>query len=288
MDISLDLPQILGRQRLDENPWKNYAEFYYKLNTQEKDPEEFARFLKKKMEDTETKLNAYNNLVNLKEKHLVAESYQFYAKKRRYKEDYVAVNERMGSDIKPVFNKLVMISEMRAFEIQQVDYSDRFSMFNALEKQVETEDVNEYINHLYSLPSTIEKYKYLCSLPGSTALTILPHLPSSFQNYYTVLGPERMRALWYDVTKMRIEYEGVIGNQGIDIRERIILAFNVNEEYTKAEVKKKLKEIYDSLGYSKTPKAVDLGDYFIISNCRIQNDKTGKRDAGYRIINVKT
>lgn len=33
VDISLDLPQILGRQRLDCNPWKNCAELYYKLNT---------------------------------------------------------------------------------------------------------------------------------------------------------------------------------------------------------------------------------------------------------------
>ena len=30
VDISLDLPQILGRQRNEDNPWKNQAEFYYK------------------------------------------------------------------------------------------------------------------------------------------------------------------------------------------------------------------------------------------------------------------
>ena len=30
VDITLDLPQILGRQRLDENPWKNRADLYYK------------------------------------------------------------------------------------------------------------------------------------------------------------------------------------------------------------------------------------------------------------------
>ncbi len=30
VDISDDLPQILGRQRLFENPWKNDAVFYYR------------------------------------------------------------------------------------------------------------------------------------------------------------------------------------------------------------------------------------------------------------------
>ena len=30
VDISLDLPQILGRQRSLTNPWKDSAEFYFK------------------------------------------------------------------------------------------------------------------------------------------------------------------------------------------------------------------------------------------------------------------
>ena len=288
VDISLDLPQILGRQRLDENPWKNYAEFYYRLNTKEKTQEEFNEYIQKKIRKTENSLLTYQSSPTLSSKHDLAKDYQFIAKTRRYKVDYVAVNEHGGSDLKPTFNKLVMISEQRAFEIQQVDYADRFSMFNALDKQVETDDINEYINTFYSFSHISEKYKYLCSLPESVVLSIFSHLPSSFQNYYTVLGKNRIIALRYNITDMKREYEGIIGNQGINIRDYITSAFNVNEEYTKAEVKKKLKEIYDSLGYSKTPKAVDLGDYFIISNCRIQNDKTGKRDAGYRIINVKT
>ena len=287
VDISLDLPQILGRQRLDINPWKNYAEFYYKLNTQEKSEEEFEEYMKKKVEDTETKLSAYNNLINLKEKHKVAESYQFYAKKRRYKDDYVSVNERMGSDIKPIFNKLVMISEKRAFEIQQIDYADRFSMFNALERQVETEDMNEYIKTFYSFSLLSEKYKYLCSLPESVALTILPHLPSSVQSYYTVLGKNRIMALRCNTTDMKKEYEGVLGNQEINIRDHIIPAFTIGGVYSKAEVKKKLGEIYASVGYSKTPRAVDLGEYFIIKNCMITNKETGKRDNCYQILKIK-
>ena len=287
VDISLDLPQILGRQRLDGNPWKNYAEFYYKLNTKEKTKEEFDAYIQEKRKNTENLLLSYKSSPTMASKHTLAESFQYLAKSRRYKQDYVSVNEHAGSDLKPAFNKLVMISEQRAFEIQQIDYADRFSMFNALEKQVVAENLNDYITMFYSLSSTVEKYKYLCSLVKSTALSILPHLPSSFQNYYTVLGPERMRALWYDVTKMRLEYEGIMGNQEINIRDYIIPAFNVGETYSKAEVKKKLGEIYVSAGYSKTPRAVDLGDYFVIKNCMITNKETGKRDASYQILKIK-
>jgi mRNA-degrading endonuclease toxin of MazEF toxin-antitoxin module len=49
IDISLDLPQILGRQRLIENPWKNEAEFYYTLPN--KETKENAKELGKKIQE---------------------------------------------------------------------------------------------------------------------------------------------------------------------------------------------------------------------------------------------
>ena len=281
-----DVPNLIRDTWLDENPWKNQAELYYKTNTREKSQEEFNNYLEAKKRKTESLLNVYNNTTNLEDKHNLADNYQAIAKIQRYKKDFVAVNTHSGSDLKPVFNKLVMISEMRAFEIQQVDYADRFSVFSALDKQAEVENLNEYIDNFYKL-DTQEKYMYICNLPESTALALLPHLPTSFQNYYTVLGPRRMRSLWYDVTKMRKEYEGIIGNQGVDIRSLIISGFEVGKVYPKSEVKKKLREIYDKYGYSKTARAVDLGDYFIIKNCMITNKETGKRDASYEILAIK-
>ena len=286
VDISLDLPQILGRQRLDENPWKNYAEFYYKTNMIEVSQEEFFKVLDKKIKDTNKYLSAFEKL-DPEEKHLIAENYLFVAKAKRYKDNYLSVDEHAGSDLKPVFNKLVMISEKRSFEIQKMEYADRFSVFNSLNQVSNPEDLNEYIKTIYSFNATYERYRYLCSLQEQTILAILPHLPTSYQNYYTVLGPDRMRACGYDVTRMKREYEGIIGNQGICIRDYIIPAFKIGETYSKAEVKAKLKEVYDSVGYTKTPRAVDLGDYFIVKNRMITNKETGKRDNCYYIEKVK-
>ncbi len=288
VDISLDLPQILGRQRLDENPWKNYAEFYYKTNMIEVSQDEFQKLLDKKIEKTNTLLGIYNGLSSTNEKHTLADTYQYIAISKRYKDDFVAVDQHAGSDLKPVFNKLVMISEKRAFDIQQKDYKDRFTVFKALDTQSDIDDLNSHLDKIYSFGGdTREKYKYLCELPEQTALSILPSLPSNFQNYYTVLGPDRMRALWYNVTKMKKEYDSIIGNQGINIRSIIQGSFSIGERITKAEVKKRLGEIYDIAGYKKTPKAVDLGEYFIINTVDIKNEKTGKRDKGYLIVDIK-
>jgi len=287
VDITLDLPQILGRQRLDENPWKNRAELFYKLNTKVITTEKFKDYLDNKERVTNNLLDAYNTS-NSSAKHDLASAYLELTKLSSYRKNFVAVNKHAGSDLQPVFNKLVMISEMRAFDVQQVDYKDRFNVFSSLSKTIgEVDDINFYLDKLYSYKYLPDKLRYLCSLEESVANSLLPHLPESFNNYYVVLGPDRMRALRFDATDMKKAYEGIIGNQSIDIGTLIIDTFTVGEKYTKTEIKKKLKHLYDSVGYSKTPKAVDLGDYFIIKTVDIKNEETGKRDKGYLIVSIK-
>lgn len=286
VDITLDLPQILGRQRLESNPWKNRAELYYKLNTKEITPEEFELYLEKKKRTTNNLLEAYTN-GNSGIKHDLAVKYKRDIKRSSYRYDFVAVDEHSGSDLRPVFNNLVMISEMRAFDVQQVDYADRFSVFTSLSKLVNINDVNEHLNKIYSFTYLPDKLRYLCSLDETMALSCLPHLPESFNNYYTVLGPARMRALRFDTTDMKKEYENILGDQEIDISSYIINEFTVGEKVSKSSAKDRLKKVYDSIGYSKTPRAVDLGDYFIIKNCMITNKETGKRDASYEILAIK-
>ena len=110
VDISLDLPQILGRQRLNENPWKNRAEFYYKASKDKKSQEKFNEYLQAKVKKTQNLLQSYNETSTLDAKHDLAETYQDLAKSFNYKNNYVAVDKHSGEDIFPVFNKLVMIS----------------------------------------------------------------------------------------------------------------------------------------------------------------------------------
>ncbi len=286
VDITLDLPQILGRQRLEENPWKNRAELYYKTNTKEISREDFNKYLEKKKTTTTNLLNVYNKS-DSSEKHDLAIKYRRDIKRSNYRFDFVAVDEHSGSDLKPVFNDLVMISEMRAFDVQQIDYKDRFSVFTSISKTTNVNDINTHLDTIYSFTYLPEKLKYLCSLDESTVLSCLPHLPELFNNYYTVLGPERMRALRFDTSDMKKEYEKIIGNQEVNIIEALHTEFKIGEKIPKNVIKERLKKLYDSIGYSKTPKATDLENYFEVSVCRIPNKETGKRDSGYQILKIK-
>ena len=146
VDITIDLPQILGRQRLEENPWKNRAELYYKTldNKKVMTQEDFNVIREQKIKKTENLLLSYK-LTTKEAKHDLAENFQKVAKTFNYKDDYVAVNTHGGNDLRPVFNNLVMINDMRSYEIQQIDYKDRFRVFNALGEQVKQSDLVQKI-----------------------------------------------------------------------------------------------------------------------------------------------
>ena len=49
----------------------------------------------------------------------------------------------------------MMVSEMRTFEVQQVDYKDRFRVFNALGEQIQGVDLIKKILHI-GIPSGLE------------------------------------------------------------------------------------------------------------------------------------
>lgn len=89
VDIAEDLPQILGRQRLFENPWKNSAVFYYRstANYREMKEEDFKKIIDEKKKDTEKLLKVYNSAPS-DTKFTLAKNYQKVANSYNYRDDY--------------------------------------------------------------------------------------------------------------------------------------------------------------------------------------------------------
>ena len=296
VDITLDLPQILGRQRLETNPWKNRADLYCKLLTKDKEQtvDSFTAYLNEKQETTEKLLSAFNE-VSIENKHILAKRYQEFAKSFNYKSDYVAVNVHSGSDLKPAFNKLVMLAELRAFEIQQYDYKDRFRLFNSL-KETKIDYDNELANiidNIDNLDKFWEKMRYIYNLNMSEELAkrLFDNLiDTSFAKYYYSISKEFASKCGYSKKAMDKEFNrlnSIISTiNDSDIPEEIYNSFLVGSRYSKAYIKEKLKEIYDNLGYSKTAKASDLEEYFELKVCNISSGD-GKYDKGFEIIKKK-
>ena len=297
VDITLDLPQILGRQRLEENPWKNRADLYYKtINEGNKiTKQESDEIIEKKKKKTENLLNAYSE-VSDQNKHDLAEKYLRDAKTSNYKYDYIAVNEHAGKDLVPVFNNLMMVSDMRCYEIQQIDYSDRFRVFNNLSEHIgdDFEFFGMMLNEIENEITTFtERMKFIYSLQCSSDFMklLLDNLAdSSFAKYYYTIPKDRASTLNYQRGNLEKEYKSIKSyNINIDsIIKEIKNRFIINEKYSKSEIKEILRLIYETNGYNKTPKASDLEEYFELKSCLVPNKITGKRDAGFEILKQKT
>ena len=136
------------------------------------------------------------------------------------------------------------------------------------------------------LPTFRDRMKFLCKEDIDNISDILNQIPLVYKVYYIVLGPERCKALNYEVTKISKEFSDMQFDKS-QLRDEICNIFEVGKRYTNSEVKETLKNLYTSFGYNKTPKANDLEKYFEIRPCKITNKETGKRDHGFKIIKRK-
>ena len=298
VDISEDLPQILGRQRLFENPWKNEAIFYYRstCDYRKVSQEEFDREIERKKKATNDLLLSYNSTPE-KARLTVAERYQTLARTQNYKDDYIAVNEHQRSNLVPVLNNLVLVNEIRAFKIQQIDYKDRFTVFSTIYNTLSPDDivnqeVSRFLEQYQKFGTFKSKLKYLCEYSFNNAMTniILDQIGEhdNIKSYYLALGPEKLRALGYNKTYIEKELGVVTFSQEL-LESNIYSEFKVGDKITLSDIKSRLEVLYKSINYDATPKAKDLENYFNVkeSSARVEIDGVKKVVKIYNIISRK-
>ena len=291
VDITLDLPQIMGRQRLSENPWKDEATLFFRstLEKNRTNKEMFDNRIKVKDEKSESLLLAHDKNEE-RERLNLSEVFQKYAKSFNYKDNYVAVNIDSSGKLYPVLNKLVRISELRAFEIQQCDYADRFSVFNELGKVTEFKSKDEYLEFFSvydNLNDRRSKLKYLVDygLDGNNISGILEVIPERrFKDYIEVLGLEQIKSLSY-VPSVIDKRLNLLTFDKDSLKERILSEFEVGKSYTKSFIKEKLGEIYKELGYKAKPKASSLEQFFELKSCLLPDNN--KRVNGFKLLSKK-
>ena len=305
VDIAEDLPQILGRQRLFDNPWKNSATFYYRTTAdyREMKKEDFQNIIDSKNKSTESLLSAYNTVLD-KDKYDLAKTYQYVAKSANYRDNYIAVNKVINSQtgdviLKPVINQLVLVNEIRAFQIQQVDYKDRFSVFSSVHSKLTPDDiVNRDVTRFFCIYDTLttmhDKLKMLCEYNFISDIElniVLGQIADSdeVKSYYLALGPKKLKALTYSKTYIKKEL-GIVTFSKELLINTITLNFNSGEKYSLSDLKVKLGNLYNSINYDATPKASDIENYFDVKSVVMyekKEDGTRKQIRGYELLKRK-
>ena len=292
VDITLDLPQILGRQRLKENPWRNEATLFFKPIKFASSSDSFEKRLEGKIKKSENLLTVFDESRDVLRGDL-SEKFQDSAKLLNYKKDFVAVNRvKVDGDTKliPVFNNLVMVAEMRAYEIQQVDYANRFTVFNELGNisTVEDKDVLEkFFKEYEQVKGREKKLQFICDyyFAGNSIRNIVDLVTEKrFKEYLTILGPDKCKAVWYKISELDKKLN-IISFEGDKIFEEINKEFNVGESYTNTYIKAKLSEVYKRIGYKATAKANDLSNYYETKDCLLKENN--KRVHGLKILSKK-
>ena len=297
LDISLDLPQIIGRQRNKNNPFKNSVVVFYKtIRDSSKVPsrEIFDLVQESRRKSTKNLLDLYETATD--------DQKEDYIKKlksdievSKYSNDFVGISKITG---KPVYNSLIDISFERAWDVSQKDYQDSLSVTKAmldtgLEVGVFKNDndkvIDDFIsNVLYSLGSFRDKMKLYCEFRDQYSdnpllLTEFDKRTPTFRRYlyyYNFYGTAGCRARSYEDSELRDGMKDHL-KKGM-LSTEIDLNFREGDKITMVEAKEKLKEIYNKLSISKTPKATDLGNYFLLSKTKIQTENGIKH--GFKLI----
>ena len=295
VDISDDLPQILGRQRKSENPWKNSAEFFYRVTADYRkvSQEEFMKEIERKEKATKDLLYAYERCDTESSKSTLALTYQYVAKSANYKDNYVSVNTHGGTGLFPTFNNLVKVNDLRVFEIQQYDYADRFTVFSTINEKLDigysvNQEVEAFFYKYDRLSLFKDKLRLLCEYDmsdeaRSIALEQIGE-HDNIRSYYTTLKPDRLKSLGYNRTYIERELGVVVFNKELLVKT-IFQNFKIGDKIPNTDIKNILTNLYSSINYKATPKAIDLGEYFEVKKCKISNN--GKRLDGLELVSVK-
>ena len=302
-DIRMDFPQIMGRQRLKENVFRDECIFIYKLSDDNVTMNDYEELAKKKLKSSsvdlqnfQAVLNTYNSGdENLKK---MISDFRLRIKVKKYNDDYTGIDEFTGH---PKINKLVMISEKRAFELRCNIYKSDVQIYNEFANtslEISEEDFIEKnielgkLRDIYRLPGSFEsKMRSICDFLLSSRwfnrihISELYWLPLSQRNYLLLLGPERIKALGCKELSIKKELNNIEKSTNSCLRSLILDAFIVGNKYTLKEVKDSLGLIYSQLGLFKTAKASDLEEIFNLKRCTIY--LSGAKLNGYEILGIK-
>ena len=300
LDISLDLPQIVGRQRNRSNPFKNNIIIFYRTirKGEIQDRALFDLEQENRRKETKKLLRGFEKL-SKEEQMSYLKKLKNDIKTSKYEYDFVGISKKTG---KPVYNSFIDIANERSWDVSQKDYQDKISVTKSLESL--TNNLSEYQNSLdkeiddfldnkfYKTGLFHEKLRMYCEFMDlhkgnkevSDALYYKIKNPD-FRKYYNFYGTSGCSAKKYQ--KGILELGMIDTSKESELSKSIHNKFKADYRYTLKEIKSILQDLYRDLGITSTAKASDLGKYFDLIRVKFTDPVTKKRIEGYLLKTTK-
>lgn len=288
LDIMLDIPQILGRQRLDINPFRHDAVIYYKTKPYCMTITEF-KAQQTAMEYKSSQIITLYDMATPEMKAILLEAFRDRAEDKKFVDDYVDVLQVNGRQTLGI-NTLVQMAMWNKWQQRTHYYSHSCqlttSIQSAISMNVKPQKVKDFEQQYYSA-SDKDRLKIYSDFRNSHSrydpfILQNPFIDIRFHDWYGKLGYNELKRLNFDEQKVEQEYNSFCNHEPIIRKCRE--AFTVGNFYTKPEVKNILQQIYDSLGLvGKKAKAAELEGYINVQE-RMIKDSTGNRKEVYLIL----
>lgn len=290
VDVSVDLQQIIGRQRLDTNPFRNTATLYFNTRKSKVTEEELENSIKEKKDKTKKQIDNFNAVPNKDEQLQMMEN---TIRQQGHKEHYCCIIKDADNNVRIVENEILEISERRAWEVTNRIYNNDFSMYRALRvgavvtKSSGSDDPEvQRIFKEWNLDNQFpRKARLYCDLYDNfpELLEDCTFIEGKYKKYHDALGKEGFEALCWreDYIRQAIEPTPFDKLPKDQIAVKLIDALKTDKTYTKSEVKDLLQSIYKELNITGKPSASDISKYLTCEDRTVR--MKGKLTATFKV-----
>lgn len=293
LDLSIDITQIIGRNRIATNPFRNDVIFYYRTTNGAignvipslKNEAEYLDLVADKVKETERLLKLHSTTTDQETLRVLKEGMA----KNGYQRSYFDVVD-VGGRLKPVMNVLAYSNELRMLDIFRNMYRTKLEVLKNVNTMgfnvADNSTAEELSKELESRGIFEDKMKYFIQYVDSHKeqyREILESIliPYNLKKYYLILGADRIKANGYKEVdlKLELDYRQTQNN----IREEIQLVFKRGMKIPYKDAKERLAGIYKKLGIEKAAKATDIAKFIPTKHTKVPVGN-GKRKDGIEIL----
>lgn len=288
IDVSVDIQQIIGRQRLDSNPFKNMATLYFNTKASDMTEEAFNESIRLKNEKTNRQIENFNSAPHKEE------FIEGLNKKPNHKENYCCISKDENGNQVIEKNILIELADRRAWEISNKIFNNDFSMFTALSVNMnvtkDTDSDDSEVKAIFQKWNEMKSFKdrafFYCEACKDIpeVLDKCSFIPTKYKEYYEALGEEGMKELGWreDYIKNAIAPIPFEQRPNDKIMERLRAKLEIGKFYTKIDIKELLCNIFKELELKGKPSASDISFYI---DCEEKSKRMdGKKVVGYQVI----
>lgn len=297
VDISTELVQIAGRQRLVENKFRRYITVLFNTNAEFQSEEEHQREIENKVKDSNSDLSYFSTLEgkskDRKMKEIIA-----LQNSLKFETNYVYW---CPEEQKFKFNKMAYLNDRYIYKVQCYNYQngimvkklmEETGQFDVSEKQEYYDSYQEQLNLIFNKECFADSMKTYCDyrklkedakgLSFCIAMTTLESRYPKLIYYYDQLGADRIKALGYKESALKNEIMAEVSKERISMMLQTTIT--QNHPYQANVLKEIIKECYRRNGVTKTAKFTDLEKVYGMSVQLVKVQVNGSRENRYKVI----